>query len=245
MSNVAFALFFFNLTFSNILCNLSDFCHLLSQISDAKLAPPLAAASACSDPQSFFNFQVVKEMAAASRDLSAEDSLYETVKELKDPPSTQAPGLPNGTAQLSPDEPPPHPHHLPNQHHSLVNGHLSPGTPERGPLCMGVEYASIDLNKKSRHSADLEAKRRSANAIASAATAPQRRPLEEPEEEVPPPVPEKVLDENDNQPVLINGLVGAGLHNGEVRMAYNFFHGCGGHMVRKRMKRLLSDRLFE
>lgn len=163
----------------------------------------------------------MKEIAAASRDLSAEDSLYETVKELKDLPSTQATGLPNGTARPSPDEPPPHPHHLPNHHHSLHNGNLSPGTPERGPLSMGVEYASIDLNKKSRHSADLEAKRRSANASAAAA-APQVRPLEEPEEEVPPPVPEKVLDENDNQPVLINGLVGAGLHNGEVRMVYFF-----------------------
>lgn len=170
---------------------------------------------------------MVKEIAAASRDLSAEDSLYETVKELKDPPSTQVTGLPNGTAQPSPDEPPPHPHHLPNLH----NGHLSPGTPERGPLCVGVEYASIDLNKKSRHSADLEAKRRSANASAAAAAAPQRRPLEEPEEEVPPPVPEKVLDENDNQPVLINGLVGAGLHNGEVRIVLSLFFLRCSHMV--------------
>ncbi|XP_075872509.1 phosphoprotein associated with glycosphingolipid-enriched microdomains 1 isoform X4 [Nelusetta ayraudi] len=161
-------------------------------------------------------YEVVKEIAAASRDLSAEDSLYETVKELKDPgaaaPPPQVTGLPNGTAQPSPEEPPPHPHH--HHHHGLLNGHLSPGTPERGPLCTGVEYASIDLNKKSRHSADLEARRRSANA--AAATPPQRRPPEEPEEEVPPPVPEKVLDENDNQPVLMNGLVGAGLHNGEL-----------------------------
>lgn len=192
---------------------------LLSGVSDAKLAPALAAASARSQP--LCNDQVVKEIAAASRDLSAEDSLYETVKELKDPPPTEETGLPNGTAQPSPDEPPPHPHHLANHHHSLLNGHLSPGTPERGPLCVGVEYASIDLNKKSRHSADLEAKRRSASA--NGATAPQCRPLEEPEEEVPPPVPEKVLDENDNQSVLINGLVGAGLHNGEVRMIRRFF----------------------
>lgn len=146
----------------------------------------------------------MKEIAAASRDVSAEDSLYETVKELKDPP-TQL-GLPNGTIQLSPDEPP---HHPP----ALLNGHLSPCTPERGPLCSGVEYASIDLNKKSRHSADMEAKRRSDNA-----SVPSCRPLEEPEEDLPPPVPEKVLDENDNQPVLMNGLAGAGLHNGEVRM---------------------------
>lgn len=147
------------------------------------------------------HIQVVKEIATASRDVSAEDSLYETVKELKDPP-TQL-GLPNGTIQLSPDEPP---HHPP----VLLNGHLSPSTPERGPLCTGVEYASVDLNKKSRHSADMEAKRRSENI-------PSHRPLEEPED-LPPPVPEKVLDENDNQPVVMNGLAGAGLHNGEVRM---------------------------
>lgn len=145
----------------------------------------------------------MKEIAAASRDVSAEDSLYETVKELKDPP-TQL-GLPNGTIQQSPDEPP---HHPP----ALLNGHLSPCTPERGPLCTGAEYASIDLNKKSRHSADMEAKRRS-----DTASIPSHRPLEEPEEDVPPPVPEKVLDENDNQPVLMNGIAGAGLHNGEVR----------------------------
>lgn len=138
-------------------------------------------------------------MAAASRDVSAEDSLYETVKELKDPPAHLS--LPNGTAQPSPDVPP---HHPP----ALLNGHLSPGTPERGPLCTGVEYASIDLKKKSRHSADMESRRRSNNADP---------PLEEPEEDLPPPVPEKVLDENDNQPVLMNGSGGAALHNGEVR----------------------------
>ncbi len=74
--------------------------------------------------------QVVKEIAVTSRDVSAEDSLYETVKELKDPPTQ--PGLPNGTIQLSPDEPP---HNPP----ALLNGHLSPSTPERGPLCTGVE----------------------------------------------------------------------------------------------------------
>lgn len=146
-----------------------------------------------------FDNQVVKEIAAASRDVSAEDSLYETVKELKDPPARFS--LPNGTTQLSPDVPP-----------ALLNGHLSPCTPERAPLCTGAEYASIDLKKKSRHSADMESKRRS-----NQASVPARAPLEEPEEDVPPPVPEKVLDENDNQPVLMNGSAGAGLHNGEVR----------------------------
>lgn len=147
--------------------------------------------------------QVVKEIAAASRDVSAEDSLYETVKELKEAPAHLS--LANGTARLSPDVPPHHPA-------GLLNGHLSPCTPERGPLCTGAEYASIDLRKKSRHSADMESSRRS-----NSASVPVQAPLEEPEEDSPPPVPEKVLDENDNQPVLVNGSAGAGLHNGEVR----------------------------
>ncbi|KAK5911214.1 hypothetical protein CgunFtcFv8_005409 [Champsocephalus gunnari] len=147
-------------------------------------------------------YEVVKEMAVSSRDVSVEDSLYETVKELKEPPPQL--GLPNGTIQLSSDKPTTHPP-------AILNGHLSPCTPERGPLCAGVEYASVDLNKKSRHSADLEAKRRSDNA-----SLPPRRPVEEPEEDLPPPVPEKVLDENDNQPVVMNGMTGAGLHNGEL-----------------------------
>lgn len=149
--------------------------------------------------------KVVKEMAVASRDVSADESLYETVKELKDGPAEA--GLPNGTIQPSPDEPPPHPP-------ALLNGHISPSTPERGPIFAGAEYASVNLNKKSRHSADMEAKRRSGNA-----TVPQQKPQEEPEEDLPPPVPEKVLDENDNQPALMmNGLAEAGLHNGEVSL---------------------------
>lgn len=150
--------------------------------------------------------KVVKEIAAASRDVSVEDSLYDTVKELKDPPAQL--GLPNGTIELSPDEPPHHPA-------ALLNGHLSPCTPERGPLCAGVEYASVDLNKKSRHSADMEARRRSENAGVLSG-----EPVDEPEEDLPPPVPEKVLDENDNQPGVMNThtqLAEAGLHNGEVR----------------------------
>ncbi|CAN9503951.1 unnamed protein product [Ophioblennius macclurei] len=150
-------------------------------------------------------YEVVKEMAVASRDVSVEDSLYETVKELKDPPAHL--GLPNGTThQLGADEPSRHPAAA-----ALLNGHLSPSTPERGPLCAGVEYASVDLNKKSRHSANMEAKRRSDNAGLLS-----NKPAEEPEEDLPPPVPEKVLDENDNQPVVMNGLLEAGLHNGEL-----------------------------
>lgn len=160
-------------------------------------------------------YEVVKEMASASRDVSVEDSLYETVKDLKDPPAQLS--LPNGTIQLSPDDPP---HHPP----ALANGHLSPCTPERGPLCAGVEYASIDLNKKSRHSADMEAKRRSDNT-------PSRKPQEEPEEDLPPPVPEKVLDENDNQPVMMNGLAGAGLHNGELPSPLSPAPGFDNHIL--------------
>ncbi|XP_054462623.1 phosphoprotein associated with glycosphingolipid-enriched microdomains 1 [Anoplopoma fimbria] len=162
-------------------------------------------------------YEVVKEIAVASRDVSVEDSLYETLKELKDPPAQL--GLPNGTVQLSPDEPPHHPA-------PLLNGHLSPCTPERGPLCAGVEYASIDLNKKSRHSADMEAKRRSDNAVP-----PSHKPLEEPEEDRPPPVPEKVLDENDNQPVVMNGLAGAGLHNGELHSPLSPAQGFDNHIL--------------
>nr|XP_061808249.1 phosphoprotein associated with glycosphingolipid-enriched microdomains 1-like [Nerophis lumbriciformis] len=122
-------------------------------------------------------YEMVKEISTASRDVSVEDSLYETVKELKD--HQTKPVLPNGTAGQSPtDAPPPPP---------LVNGHVpavSPGTPE---------YASVDRNKKSRYSADLEAKRRSGGTTKT-----------EPED-LPPPLPEKVLDENDNQPALLNG----------------------------------------
>ncbi|XP_015235122.1 PREDICTED: phosphoprotein associated with glycosphingolipid-enriched microdomains 1 [Cyprinodon variegatus] len=147
-------------------------------------------------------YEVVKEIEVASRDVSVEDSLYETVKEMKDV-SLQS-SLANGGIQPSPNEPPP-------QAPALVNGHPSPCTPERGPLCEGVEYASVDLRKKSRHSADMEAKRCSDNAAAVS-----QKPADEPEEESPPPVPMKVLDENDNQPLVLNGGEGAGLHNGEL-----------------------------
>ncbi|XP_060915120.1 phosphoprotein associated with glycosphingolipid-enriched microdomains 1 [Labrus mixtus] len=161
-------------------------------------------------------YEVVKELG--SRDVSVEDSLYETVKELKDPPKQL--GLPNGTIPLSPDDPP---HHPPP---ALLNGHLSPCTPERGPLCAGVEYASVDLKKKSRNSVDMEAKRRSDNACV-----PSRKPLEEPEDDLPPPVPEKVLDENDNQPGMMNGLAGAGLPNGELHSPLSPAPGFHNHVL--------------
>ncbi|KAM4630404.1 phosphoprotein associated with glycosphingolipid-enriched microdomains 1 [Polymixia lowei] len=157
-------------------------------------------------------YEVVKEIAVASRDVSVEDSLYETVKELKD----QELGLPNGTSHFSPSESHPAP--------ALINGHLSPCTPERGPLCAGVEYASVDLNKKSRYSADMEAKRRSDNSVTF------HRSPEEPED-LPPPVPEKVLDENDNQPVVVNELAGAGLHNGELHSPLSPSPGLDNHII--------------
>uniref|UniRef100_A0A3B4BEK9 Uncharacterized protein n=1 Tax=Periophthalmus magnuspinnatus TaxID=409849 RepID=A0A3B4BEK9_9GOBI len=134
-----------------------------------------------------------KEIAPTSRDVSVEDSLYETVKELKEPPLQL--GIPNGTTHLTRDEPP----HPPPPTNLLLNGHPSPCTPERGPLCTGVEYASVDLRKKSRHSADMEAKRRSENHVTA--------PVQKEEEDLPPPVPEKVLDENDNQQSAVYSTV--------------------------------------
>ena len=149
--------------------------------------------------------QVVKEVVSASRDVSVEDSLYETVKEMKD---HSPPPFLNGTPHH-------HNHHLPHPPASALPNGLSPGTPERGPLCAGVEYASVDLNKKSRYSADLEA-RRSAS-LASSVAGLASSPGEEPEEEErPPPVPDKVLDENDNQTGVSARGEGLPLHNGEV-----------------------------
>ncbi|XP_041740609.2 phosphoprotein associated with glycosphingolipid-enriched microdomains 1 [Coregonus clupeaformis] len=183
-------------------------------------------------------YEVVKErggILTASRDVSVEDSLYETVKELKDHPGSMAVGLPNGhgtTSPLSPDDNDiSHHNHLPPPRHppALHNGHLSPGsTPERGPLCAGVEYASVDLNKKSRHSADLEARR-------SATIAAAVSPTEEPEEERPPPVPDKVLDENDNQPTMMDAggvvVMGAALHNGELDFPLSTSPGLDNHVL--------------
>ncbi|XP_028820443.1 phosphoprotein associated with glycosphingolipid-enriched microdomains 1 [Denticeps clupeoides] len=137
-------------------------------------------------------YEVLKE--SASRDVSVEDSLYETVKELKDL------CRPNGT--LSPEEAV-----APvTQPAALLNGRLTPSPPRpgRAALEMGAEYASVDLNKKSRYSADMEA-RRSATLV----TTPFH--IEEPDEEKPPPIPDKVLDENENQQVS-NGTA---MQNGE------------------------------
>ncbi len=136
----------------------------------------LKAAIDAQAPTGECTYEVVKD--SASRDVSVEDCLYETVKELKDI------GLPNGT--LSPEEPP----------EPLLNGHPSPGTPDHTMLPNGVEYASVNLSKKSRYSTDMEARRSAA--IVN---------FEEPEDEKPPPVPDKVLDENENQQIP-NGQVG-------------------------------------
>ncbi|XP_028317762.1 phosphoprotein associated with glycosphingolipid-enriched microdomains 1 [Gouania willdenowi] len=155
-------------------------------------------------------YEVVKELAVASRDVSVEDSLYETVTELKDPPTQLS--LANGTIHRNPEEPLPH---------SQLNGHPSPCTPERGPLCVGVEYASVDLKKKSRHSVDMEARRCSENI-------PSHKSLEV--EDLPPPVPVKVLDENDNHP-LVNGLAGTGLHNGELHSPPSPTPGLDNHFL--------------
>lgn len=134
--------------------------------------PPIDAQA----PAGEGTYEVVKD--SASRDVSVEDCLYETVKELKDI------GLSNGT--LSPEEPPA----------PLLNGHPSPATPDHTMLPNGVEYASVNLSKKSRYSTDMEARRSAA--IVN---------FEEPEDEKPPPVPDKVLDENENQQIP-NGQVG-------------------------------------
>nr|XP_055075734.1 phosphoprotein associated with glycosphingolipid-enriched microdomains 1 [Misgurnus anguillicaudatus]XP_055075735.1 phosphoprotein associated with glycosphingolipid-enriched microdomains 1 [Misgurnus anguillicaudatus]XP_055075736.1 phosphoprotein associated with glycosphingolipid-enriched microdomains 1 [Misgurnus anguillicaudatus] len=133
-------------------------------------------------------YEVVKD--AASRDVSAEDSLYETVKELKDV------GLPNGT--LNTEEPAA----------PLVNSHPSPATPDRSVLPDGVEYASVNLSKKIRNSTDMEARRSAAILY-----------LVESEEDKPPPVPDKVLDENDNQQIqeLSNGQLNSSLLTSELQ----------------------------
>lgn len=160
------------------------------------------------------------EVGGASRDVSAEDSLYETVKE---------PRLPNGirgTPEEDDDSEKVELCHTPMMSSApplghtptppLLNGHLtptatatpSPATPDRGPLVAGVEYASIDLNKKSRYSADLEARRRSPPVMTPDPRRPdQGQEEEEEEEEKPPPIPDKVLDENDNQQTLSDSML--------------------------------------
>ncbi|KAJ8273286.1 hypothetical protein GJAV_G00099810 [Gymnothorax javanicus] len=159
-------------------------------------------------------YEVVKE--TASRDVSVEDSLYETVKELKDPSSK---GLANGTSTSSlAEEAPP-----------LLNGRLSPASLERAPLQAAVEYASVDLNKKSRYSADLEGRR-----------AAETPPTPEPEEEQPPPIPDKVLDENDNQQTPL--LTALGLENGEVNSPLSPVAGVeNGHLSENELLDMYSS----
>uniref|UniRef100_A0A671PCF7 Phosphoprotein membrane anchor with glycosphingolipid microdomains 1 n=1 Tax=Sinocyclocheilus anshuiensis TaxID=1608454 RepID=A0A671PCF7_9TELE len=186
---------------------LSTYLYMLSSQSEIRSSkyhqdrelpsiPPtdtLKAAIDAQAPSGEGTYEVVKD--STSRDVSVEDCLYETVKELKDI------GLSNGT--LSPEEPPA----------PLLNGHPSPATPDHTMLPNGVEYASVNLSKKSRYSTDMEARRSAA--IVN---------FEEPEDEKPPPVPDKVLDENENQQIP-NGQVG--LPNSlsyEIKMSYSLLH---------------------
>ncbi|KAK1804989.1 hypothetical protein P4O66_019352 [Electrophorus voltai] len=120
-------------------------------------------------------YEVLKD--GTSRDASVEDSLYETVKELK---GLAPPSAAEDPADLAND--------LPS--HALA-------TPEHHALPNGAEYASVNLKKKSRYSAEVEARRSAAS-----------MPPEELEEEKPPPIPHKVLDKTESQ--QINGL-----HNGQ------------------------------
>ncbi|XP_041931586.1 phosphoprotein associated with glycosphingolipid-enriched microdomains 1 isoform X4 [Alosa sapidissima] len=176
-----------------------------------------------SDPQAAASgdgtYEVVREGGAASRDVSAEDSLYETVKELKDL------GLPNGT--VATETPPPFPQSPGAAPCGLLNGHLpptpssSPPTPDRGPLVAGVEYASVDLNKKSRYSADMEARRRSASTVTSDPCCPAE------DEDKPPPIPDKMLDENDNQHTLSDASM---LHNGQLPSPGSAVSECVNHV---------------
>lgn len=125
-------------------------------------------------------YEVLKDRAPP--DPAVEDSPYETLKDLKHPV------LSNGTE--SPEEPLPM---MPNGHENLGSGKS-----DLSPMVNGAEYASIDLNKKSRYSVDVEIR---------------RTVTEEPDEENPPPIPDKVLDENDNHNI-------SALTNGEVRKVW-------------------------
>ncbi|KAG7458150.1 hypothetical protein MATL_G00235050 [Megalops atlanticus] len=167
--------------------------------------PPSGGLEGAVDPQASNGdgtYEVVKE--TASRDVSAEDSLYETVKELKE---VEPKALTNGAPAPSPASAPP----------PLLNGCLSPATPDQALLSTGAEYASVDLNKKSRYSADMEGRR------------PPEAPPKEPEDEKPPPIPDKVLDENDNQPAPL--MPGVGLQNGEINSPLSPSTGLENHQL--------------
>ncbi|KAG9355488.1 hypothetical protein JZ751_000326 [Albula glossodonta] len=180
----------------------SSKCHQDRELPS--IPPNSTLEGALEDPQAPAGegtYEVVKE--TASRDVSVEDSLYETVKELKEPGCK---GLANGTSPSSPADAP----------QTILNGRLSPDTPDRAPLQAGVEYASVDLNKKSRYSADMEARR-----IADVSPPPP--------EEKPPPIPDKVLDENENQQTPLT--LGAGLQNGEVNSPLSPTPGLENHQL--------------
>ncbi|MBN3295365.1 PHAG1 protein, partial [Amia calva] len=121
-------------------------------------------------------YEVVKE--STSQDANIEDSLYETVKEIKDQ------GLLSNKCPAPKDDP-------------TTHLSLSPGTPNGVPGAVAAEYASIDRNRKSRHSPNSEHLCRTVEQV----------------EEQPPPIPDKALDENENQQAP--ETEGAGLQNGE------------------------------
>ncbi|XP_066571989.1 phosphoprotein associated with glycosphingolipid-enriched microdomains 1 [Amia ocellicauda] len=121
-------------------------------------------------------YEVVKE--STSQDANIEDSLYETVKEIKDQ------GLLSNKCPAPKDDP-------------TTHLSLSPGMPNGVPGAVAAEYASIDRNRKSRHSPNSEHLCRTVEQV----------------EEQPPPIPDKALDENENQQAP--ETEGAGLQNGE------------------------------
>lgn len=105
-------------------------------------------------------YEVLKD--SSSHDNIIEDCLYETVKELKDISSS---------ASLEESE-----------NVTLGAAQASPVITERRTEA-AVEYASVDHNRKSRHSINTQ----------SAASTPTSQ-----DEDIPPPLPKKLLDENEN-----------------------------------------------
>lgn len=100
-------------------------------------------------------YEVLKD--SSSHDNIIEDSLYETVKELKDISSSAS-----------------------AEERSLNMQHLANAECKMEAV---VEYASVDHNRKSRQSINTQ----------SAASTPTYQ-----DDDIPPPLPKKLLDENEN-----------------------------------------------
>lgn len=127
---------------------------------------PVAARGADGDagPGTEGPYEVLKD--SCSQEHIVEDSLYETVTEIKEVAVAAAPGrVPSGRPKPAATKEP-----------------AVSGAPRGADF---AEYASVDRNKKCRQSAPAP----------HVPGAPR-----DSEEEAPPPVPEKVLDENDNVP---------------------------------------------